>query len=181
MWQCCGSGMLSWIPILSIPDPRSSVKKIPDPGSGSTSKNLSFINAKKCFLALGNTYDPGCPGIFLPIPDSGVKNSKRHRIRIRNTGTVCYHFIKLQFMVQYNQLCRMCNRVAKTLLSTKELQKTLSSNVNSSGHDQKNWLCAAFPPLNRSEVLEKCWTIAHYESCALPLNPNLQKFWEIQG
>jgi hypothetical protein len=36
-------------PNFSIPDPGSRVKKIPDPGSGSASKNLSIFNPKNCF------------------------------------------------------------------------------------------------------------------------------------
>jgi hypothetical protein len=43
-WQCCGSGMF-------VPDPNffqsgSRVKKIPVPGSGSASKNLSIVYSK---------------------------------------------------------------------------------------------------------------------------------------
>jgi hypothetical protein len=47
--QCCGSGMF-------IPDPGSEffhlgsrIKKIPDPGSGSSSKNINIFNNKNCF------------------------------------------------------------------------------------------------------------------------------------
>jgi hypothetical protein len=75
--QCCGSGML-------IPDPRSRVKKIPDPGSRSASKNLSIFNPKNCFLR-SRKYDPGCSSL---IPDrdldflylSRIPGSIMHRI-----------------------------------------------------------------------------------------------------
>jgi hypothetical protein len=66
---------LSWIPDpnFSIPDPGSRVKKIPDPGSGPASKNLSIFNPKNCSQALGNMFrdfipDPNLD--FLPILDS---------------------------------------------------------------------------------------------------------------
>jgi hypothetical protein len=42
----------SRIRTFSIPDIGS--KKIPDPGSGTASKNLSIFNPKNCFQALGN-------------------------------------------------------------------------------------------------------------------------------
>ncbi len=38
-FQCCGYGMFIQNPNFSIPDPEFRVKKIPDPGSGSASKN----------------------------------------------------------------------------------------------------------------------------------------------
>jgi hypothetical protein len=77
--------------LFRIPDPRG--KKIPDPGSGSASKNLSFririkefkyfITKKNCFKAPGNMIQVVHPGsgsririlIFLPIPDPGVKKA----------------------------------------------------------------------------------------------------------
>jgi hypothetical protein len=65
----------------SIQDPGSRDKKIPDPGSGSASKNLSIFNTKKLFLS-SRKYDPGCSSririqIFYPsrIPDPGVKKA----------------------------------------------------------------------------------------------------------
>jgi hypothetical protein len=36
-------------PNFSIPDPGSRVKKIPDPGSESASKNFGIFNSKNCF------------------------------------------------------------------------------------------------------------------------------------
>jgi hypothetical protein len=59
-------------PNFSIPDPGS--KKILDPGSGSTSKNLSIFNLKKLFLG-SRKYDPDPDLDVLPIPDPGVKKT----------------------------------------------------------------------------------------------------------
>ncbi len=89
--RCCGSEMF-------IPDPGSDfipsqirIFSIPDPGS--TSKNLSILTQKNCFLS-SRKYDLGCSSqvrirIFYP---SRIPGSKRHRIpdpgsriRIRNT------------------------------------------------------------------------------------------------
>jgi hypothetical protein len=61
-------------PRLEFFHPGSRVKKIPDPGYGSSSKNKSIFNPKNCFRALGNmTRDvhPDPDLDFLPIPDSG--------------------------------------------------------------------------------------------------------------
>jgi hypothetical protein len=63
-----------------IPDPESRIKKIPDPGTGSASKNLSIFNPKNCFYALGNMIPAGYSSriwilIFLPIPDPRVKKT----------------------------------------------------------------------------------------------------------
>ncbi len=80
-YQCCGSGLF-------IPDSGSElfdsgfrVKKIPDPGSGSASKNPSLINPKKLFLN-SRKYDRGCSSririlTFYPsrIPDPGIKKA----------------------------------------------------------------------------------------------------------
>jgi hypothetical protein len=71
-----------------ILDPGSGVKKIPDPGYGSTFKNLSIFNPKNCFYALGNMIrDVLWILIFLPIPDPGSRDQKGtgSGIRIRNT------------------------------------------------------------------------------------------------
>ncbi len=64
----------------SIRDPESRVKKIPDPRSGSASKNLSIFNPKN-FLR-SRKYDPGCSSririlIFYPsrIPNPEVKKA----------------------------------------------------------------------------------------------------------
>jgi hypothetical protein len=72
----------------SIPGSRiHTVYKIPDPGSASASKNLSFLT-QKLFLSSQN-YDPGClffvPDTdldFLPFPGpwSWIQGSKRHLI-----------------------------------------------------------------------------------------------------
>jgi hypothetical protein len=57
--------------LLRIPDvypgseffhPGSQVKKIPDPGSGSASKNLSIFNSKNCFLSPRNMIRDVHPG-----------------------------------------------------------------------------------------------------------------------
>jgi hypothetical protein len=56
--------------------PGSRVKKIPHPGSGSASEDLSVVNPKSGFYALGNMIQDVHPGSdldFLPIPDAGVK------------------------------------------------------------------------------------------------------------
>ncbi len=62
-----------------IPDPGS--KRFSDPGSASTSKNLSILTKQKLVLSF-RKYDSGCPSririlIFLPsrIPDPGVKKA----------------------------------------------------------------------------------------------------------
>jgi hypothetical protein len=41
-------------PYFSIPDPGSNVKKEPDPGSGSTTKDLSNFNSDNCYLTFEN-------------------------------------------------------------------------------------------------------------------------------
>jgi hypothetical protein len=81
-------GFLSRIRIFSIPDLGSGVKKIPDPGSGSASKNLSILTQKKIV-----SVHPGSGSrfrilILLPIPDPGTRGQKGtgSRIRILNTG-----------------------------------------------------------------------------------------------
>jgi hypothetical protein len=63
--------------------PGSRVKKIPNPISGPTSKNLSIFNPKKLFQVLGNMIRDVHPGsgsrilIFYPswIPDAVVKKA----------------------------------------------------------------------------------------------------------
>ncbi len=69
--------------------------KIPDPGSGSASKNLSIFNPKMSLSS--RKYDLGCssqipdPDLdFLPIPDPGSRGQKGtgFRTRIRNTGHI---------------------------------------------------------------------------------------------
>jgi hypothetical protein len=63
--------------------PESRVKKIPDLGSGSASKNLSIFDPNNCFQALGNMIRDVHPGsriqvlVFYPsrVPDSGVKKA----------------------------------------------------------------------------------------------------------
>ncbi len=47
IWQCCGSGM--FIPDPNFVHPGSRIKKIPAPGSGSASKNLSIFDPKNWF------------------------------------------------------------------------------------------------------------------------------------
>jgi hypothetical protein len=61
--------------------PGSRVKKIPDPGFGSTSKNLSIFNPKNCVLS-SRKYDSGYSNriwilMFYPsrIPDLEVKKA----------------------------------------------------------------------------------------------------------
>jgi len=58
--------------------PGSRVKKFPDPGSGSASKNLSIFNPKNCFQALGKMIrdvypGSGCCFFTISEPDPGVK------------------------------------------------------------------------------------------------------------
>jgi hypothetical protein len=55
--QCCGTGMLISDPNFSHSESR--IKKIPDPGSGSASNNLSILSPKNCFQALKKN-DLGC-------------------------------------------------------------------------------------------------------------------------
>jgi hypothetical protein len=75
--------------VCGIPDPNffypgSRVKKIPDPGSVSASKQLSIFNTENCIQALGNMNRDVHPGpwihilIFYPsrIPDPGVKKAQ---------------------------------------------------------------------------------------------------------
>jgi hypothetical protein len=70
------AGCLSRIsdPNFFISDPGSRVKNIPDPISGSASKNFS---PKKLFLS-SQKYDPDLD--FLTNPDPGSRGSKRHCI-----------------------------------------------------------------------------------------------------
>jgi hypothetical protein len=71
-------------------DPGSRVKKIPDPGSGSASKNLSIFNPINCFYALGNMIRNVHPKsgsyIFIPPGSRGQKGTG-FRIRIRNIAS----------------------------------------------------------------------------------------------
>jgi hypothetical protein len=74
--QCCGSGMF-------IPDPNffhhgSRVKKLPDPGSASASKNLSILTqniVSKLSEILSGMFVPDPDFDFLPIPDPVVKKA----------------------------------------------------------------------------------------------------------
>jgi hypothetical protein len=77
----------SWIRVFAsrIPDPESRVDKIPDPGSGSASKNLSNVSPKtatkfskispRMFLP-----DPGSRILVLDFYPSRIQGSKKHRI-----------------------------------------------------------------------------------------------------
>jgi hypothetical protein len=58
-----------------IPD-----KKIPDPGSGSASRNLSILNSKNCFYALGNMFIPDPDKDFFTHP--GFRGQKDTRFQI---------------------------------------------------------------------------------------------------
>ncbi len=60
--QCCRSGMFIPDPNFSIPDPGSKRFRIPDPESGSASKNLSIFIPKNCFYAVGNMIQGVHPG-----------------------------------------------------------------------------------------------------------------------
>jgi hypothetical protein len=85
--QCCGSGM--FIPDPTFFYPGSRVKKIPDPGSGSASKNLNIFNPKNCF-SLGNIIRDVHPGFGIPDPGTRIQGVEKQkltgaRIRIRNT------------------------------------------------------------------------------------------------
>ncbi len=76
-YQYCGFGMFS------IPDIGSRVKKIPDPGFNSPTKNLNIFNPKNCFQDLGNMIrdvHPGSGSWFITNPVSRIQGSKRHRI-----------------------------------------------------------------------------------------------------
>ncbi len=68
--QCCGSGRFT--PDTNFFHPRSRVKNIPDPGSGSASKHLSTYLTPKTLFLNSRKYDPGC--------SSRVQRSKKHRI-----------------------------------------------------------------------------------------------------
>jgi hypothetical protein len=73
----------SRIPFFSIPDPRLKTFWIPNPGSGSASKNLSFFNPKNCFYALEKMIrDPD----FDFFTDPGFRGQKGIESRIRNTA-----------------------------------------------------------------------------------------------
>jgi hypothetical protein len=76
--QCCGSGILSWIRLYSIPDPNCfhPGSWIPDPH-----KRLKYFNPKKRFLS-SRKYDLNCLSrirvlTFYPsrIPDPGVQKA----------------------------------------------------------------------------------------------------------
>jgi hypothetical protein len=77
-------------PNFSIPDPESRVKKIPDPASGSTSKNLSIFNPK---IVSNSRNVPEyssqirIPDLdFLPSPDPKVKKVPDTGSRLSNTA-----------------------------------------------------------------------------------------------
>jgi hypothetical protein len=77
-------------PNFSIPDPRSRVKKIPDPGSESASKNLSIFNPKNGFSALENMIPdvhPGSGSWHFTHPGSRGIIGTGSRIRIINTSS----------------------------------------------------------------------------------------------
>jgi len=83
--SCCGSGLF-------IPDSGSEffhsgfrVKKIPDPGSGSASKNPSLINPKKLFLN-SRKYDRGCSSRIRILTFYPSRDQKGTGSRIRNTA-----------------------------------------------------------------------------------------------
>ncbi len=61
--------------------PGSRFEKIPDPGSGSSSKNLSIFTPKNCFLSFWK-YDQGCSSRvrILIFYLSRIQGSKSHRI-----------------------------------------------------------------------------------------------------
>jgi hypothetical protein len=68
-------------PNFSIPDPRSRVKKIPDPGFGYASKNLIFLAQKivsKLSEKLSGMFIPDPDLVFFSsrIPDTGSKGKK---------------------------------------------------------------------------------------------------------
>jgi hypothetical protein len=65
----CGSGMFIPDPNFSNPDPGSRVKKISDPGSGSTSQNLIIFK-------------------ILLFPGTGTGNEVREKIPVPTSGTV---------------------------------------------------------------------------------------------
>ncbi len=80
----------SQITILSIPDPGSRVKKIPN--TESASKNLNIFNPKNFFRALGKIIWDIHPGSgFFPLPDPRGRNSTGSRIRgiLKTTGKQC--------------------------------------------------------------------------------------------
>ncbi len=88
--QCCGSGMFIPDPNCAIPDPRSRVKKTPDPGSGSVSKNLNILNLTPK-IVLGNMILNVHPLFRTDLdffyPGSRGQKSSITRIRIRNTDS----------------------------------------------------------------------------------------------
>ncbi len=81
-------GCLSRIQIFSS---RIQIKKIPDPRSGSASKNLSIFNPNHCFQALKNIFRDVHPGsgswFFYPSRIPGIRKSPDPGVRIHNTET----------------------------------------------------------------------------------------------
>ncbi len=114
------------------PDPGSRVKKIPDPGSGCASKNLSILTQKivsklseiRSWLFIPDP-DPGSVIlIFYPsrIPDPGSRGQKGTAPRIRNTGKKqCRQ--KLQQRQWQQQQQRKATTAAMTMPTTPDNSK----------------------------------------------------------
>jgi hypothetical protein len=70
----------SWISLnFSILDPGSKRHRIPDLGSGSATTNLSILNPKNCYSALGNMIRDVHSGSriqIFPFPDPGSRGQK---------------------------------------------------------------------------------------------------------
>ncbi len=80
------------------------LSRIQGPGAGSTSKNLSFFNSKKCFLALGNIiwdFHHGSGSGFFTHPGSQIPGSRGQKgtgsritdpgsATLEGTGTIIY-------------------------------------------------------------------------------------------
>jgi hypothetical protein len=77
--QCCGSGMLIRDPEQNFFHPGSSAIKIPDPGSGSASKNVSIFNQKIVFKSSRIRI------LIFTHPGSRGQKGTGSRILIRNT------------------------------------------------------------------------------------------------
>jgi hypothetical protein len=71
-----------WIRIFQSRIPGSEIKKAPDPGSGSATKNLGIINPNNCYQALGNMIRDVYSGSRTQDPDfhpSRIQGSKFQR------------------------------------------------------------------------------------------------------
>ncbi len=132
--QCCGSGMFIPDPNFSIPGPGSRIKKIPDPGSGSASKNLSIFSPKNCFK-LSKIWS----GMFIPdsdldlypsrIADPGVKKAPNPV-----SGSAILHLTQaIQVRIHLCSWIRILfQKVIKTEIEQKKCKKRTKTELHKS-------------------------------------------------